>query len=121
MDWRAYASPALFEAADVIERRVATLVAELDDDGRIRRHSHAFVASELPEIWEDTRARRDFERSFFDALAIASGAPRWPKAARLVLEALGLGSATAEEIEEALLARVRDESWYAENFAGADG
>ena len=121
VDWKVHASPALFEATDVIERRVGTLVAELEDDGRLRRHSHAFVASEVPEIWEDALARRDFERSFFDALAIASGARRWSKAARLLLDALGLGSASAEEIEEALLDRVRAESWYEENFAGADG
>ena len=121
VDWTAYASPALFEGTEVIEGRVAMLVAELEDDGRLRRHSLAFVDAEVPEIWEDARARTDFERSFYDALAIASGARRWPKAARLVLDALGLGSASAEEIEKALLACVQDRSWYEDNFASADG
>ena len=120
VDWTKYASLALFEGTEAIEGRVATLVAELEDEGRLQRHSLAFVAAEVPEIWEDGRARRDFERSFYDALAIASGARRWPRAARLVLHALGLGSTSAREIEKALLMCVRDESWYEEHFAGAE-
>ena len=120
VDWKKYASPTLFEGTEAIDRRVATLVADLEDEGRLERHSLAFVAAEVPEIWEDVRARADFERSFYDALAIASGARQWPRAARLVLDALGLGSASAAEIEEALGVCVQGEYWYEENFVGAD-
>ena len=120
VDWTEYAPSSLFEATEAIEDRVATLVAELEDEARLRRHSRMFVAAEVPEIWEDARARADFESSFYDALAFASGARRWPRAARTVLDALGLGSASAGEIERALQECVRDGSWYEANFAGAD-
>lgn len=120
VDWTKYASAALFEGTEEIERRLATLVADLGDDGRLQRHSLAFVAAEVPEIWEDARATADFERSFYDALAIASSGRRWPRAARLILDALGLGSASAAQIENALQVCVRDEYWYEENFVGPD-
>ncbi|MDD9982297.1 MAG: hypothetical protein OXU81_13215 [Gammaproteobacteria bacterium] len=119
--WRKYASPDLFEATDAIERRLEALVAELSDDGRLGRHTHAFVSSQVPEIWEDTAARTAFEDSFFDSLATASRAKKRPKVAKLILGALGLYSGTARELRDALHLSVQDATWYEERIVGADG
>ena len=121
VEWRKYAPPTLFEATDVIEKRVEALVAELSDDERLHRHSDTFVPSKVAEIWEDVGACAAFNDSFFDSLAMASAGRRRKKPAVRILHALGLHSGTATELKEALVSRLEPESWYEENFVGSDG
>ena len=119
VNWKKYASPTLFEETDGVMALIDKLVAELGDEDRLRRHIHAFVPTEVPEIWEDARATRTFEESFFGSLAISAAGKRRSAATNLLLMALGFHtrkSLTAEDIREALELQLRDEHWYEENL-----
>ena len=117
VDWRKHgAPPSLFEATDAIQERIEKLRAALSHEGWLARHSQKFVASEVPEIWEDEAAREAFMESFFDSLALASTAKRRRRAAIMLLNALDRYTGTAQELRAALEASVQDPDWYEENL-----
>ena len=90
--------------------------AALSHEDWLARHSQKFVASEVPEIWEDEPARELFVDSFFDSLALASTAKRRRRAAILLLNALDVYTGTAQDLRAALEDRVQDPDWYEENL-----
>ena len=122
VDWRKHgAPPALFKATDAIQDRIERLKASLSHEGWLDRHSQKFVASTVPEIWDDDAARGMFEDSFFESFALASTAKRRRRAAIMLLNALDTYTGTAHDLRDALEDRVRDADWYEENIRYAAG
>ncbi|MDE0304243.1 MAG: hypothetical protein OXI87_05070 [Albidovulum sp.] len=81
------------------------------------RHCQAFVACEVPEIWEDNTARESFEDSFFESLALASPPEKNPRgSAKQILDSLGLSDVKAEKIKTALQNALKERDWYRNNF-----
>ncbi len=122
VDWRKHGAPAsLFEATHPIQQRIERLKAALSHEGWLARHSQKFVASEVPEIWEDEAARGLFEDSFFDSLALASTKRSRRRAATLLLDALDAYTSTADDLRAALEDRLQDPDWYQNNIGDAAG
>ena len=122
VEWHEHAAPNLFEDKNAIEARVDSLLAALGTD-RLARHCQAFVASEVPEMWEDAAASASFSRTFFDSLAYAWASRRRSGSAKLILESLEplldslhLSSDPTKEIQRALEDALEEEDWYETNF-----
>ena len=88
--------PDPFESTESIIKLIDTTIKSLKQKSRRKRLSHAFVSMYVPEFWNDVDARREFEDTFFGSLAEQSHQRRWPKAATLLLKAVGIKCETTE-------------------------
>jgi hypothetical protein len=88
-----------FEEA-FLERFVSRVISYLEDKNRLKRLAEPFVSAGMPEIWEDVQAYKDFRTSFFDHLERTSRLlNNKPRAARIILERLGIDSPLGSEEE----------------------
>ena len=100
------------------------MIENLENKSRRKRLSHAFVQMPVPELWDDVVARQQFEDTFFESLTEQSYKRKWPKAAKRLLEAVGIREPTTpEEIRNALKEKLTnrdDPDWYIREFAHSD-
>ena len=112
-------SPLLFKDTEQIRRLIKRLQATLSHKGWAKKHCQKYVDSEVPEIWEDERARTAFEDSFFDSFELkASSVRNKPRVVHLLLTAIEEVS-SEEDLRAALKECVRDPDWYEENLKAA--
>lgn len=85
-----------------------------------QRHSRMVTLTEMPDIWEDSRAANEFEASFFEDLAYRAGILGGNKGrvVRSITEALcRYGSPeTDDEIREALKQKLGSDAWTDEDW-----
>jgi hypothetical protein len=94
-----------------LERRRSILG---DKTGR-RRHARLVILTPMPNIWDDDRATRDFEESFFADLAYRAG-PNGGNKGRVIKSLVrgvsGRGHAgIADDMRAALIDRLNDSPW----------
>jgi hypothetical protein len=90
--------------------RTNTLMSE---EARIRL-ARTMTLTDMPDIWEDVRARGAFETSFFEDLAYRVGTHGGAsgRVVRSLVEGLSLGDAdTVEELRAVLMTRLADHPW----------
>ena len=101
-----------------LERRRVTL----GDEAARRRHARLVTLTPMPDIWNDGRATRDFEESFFADVAYRAG----PAAGNLGRVVRSLVSGTeaygcldiAEDGRAALAARLEQSPWEEDDWLG---
>ena len=108
----------VFENEDPAKRCISEIQEQLRSDVDIEKHSRAFVAGRLPEVWDDAAARDHFEGTFFEALEAESEKPArlWP-AAGWILRGIGIsGSTSAKEIKQELDRCLGMSGWFESNL-----
>ena len=113
--------PDPFESTESIIKLIDTTINNLNQEFWRKRFSHAFVSTHVPELWDDVVARREFEDTFFGSLAEQSYKHKKSKAAKRLLEAIGIDcETTSKEIRKALEEKLTDPDWYSREFAHSD-
>ena len=122
VELKKYAESDLFESTNQIEKHVDNLIARLNHDAWCRNYSQPFVSTHVPELWDDSKACRAFEASFFGSLEEYSYSDTRPKAAKRILDSTGItGGTTKKKIQRRLMQKLEDLDWYDREFAqGAD-
>ena len=111
----------IFKSTKLIKNRIATMTKNLKQESGRKRLSHPFVSTYVPELWDDVVARQQFEDTFFESLAEQSCKHKKSKAAKRLLETIGIYcETTSEEIRKALEEKLTDPDWYNREFAHSD-
>jgi hypothetical protein len=105
-----------------VERAVAfhkRLVDNLARDKYRERLASPYLEASVPEIWDDSQMRSEFEDSFFGYLEyIAGGAGRGTYIARTLQRRCGYSEGdSAETIRDTLEAVLHDTGWGSEDWS----
>jgi hypothetical protein len=86
----------------------------LADEEGVRRLAQRLQIAEMPDIWYDEKAARNFENTFFDDIAFRMSTAAASKIVRSITEGIGISKATylaPRELRKALRARLEKRSW----------
>lgn len=94
------------------ERFLASRLAILGDRDAVRRHARSMIFTDMPDIWGDGRAVREFEHSFFEDLAYRAIGAKQPRAVKSILSWLGDETlVSAKDLAKALARGLAEEPW----------
>ena len=91
---------------------LASRINMLKDPITLRRYAQSLTLTDMPNIWADGSAVRNFEQSFFDDLAFRTTTRRQSRVVKSVLKWLGVDDViSAEAAQEQMIARFHEKPW----------